>query len=331
MKANKKRFIVIIVAAILVAVSVIYTIFFNGSLIYISTGLNSNTILKVDGISMTKAEAKILMSDARSQYEELLGEDIWNETIDGESFYSYVNEQIKVKLIRVAMLNKLAKEKGVVLSRDEENNVEAAAKEYYDNLSEDDKKQLGVSQEDVEDMYTKFAIANKLYQDIISEYDIEVSYDDARVIDIQYIVSDSKEEVENAYQSIQSGSSFFALAKEINDDGNYELELKKGEMDETFENVAFNLATGDMSEVFEVNGLYYLIRCTSDNDKTKTEVNKTTILESKQLEQFNEYMNEYESNYYVDWNTSAWNGISVRSNTIYSSNFESIFNSYLSF
>lgn len=329
MKTNKKRLIALVSAAVLVAACLIFMIFFNGHFVYISTGLNSNTILKVDGISMTKAEAKILMSDARSQYEELLGEDIWNETIDGESFYSYVNDQIKVKLIRVAMLNKLAKERGVVLSRDEENNVEAAAAEYYNNLSDDDKKQLDVSLEDLEEMYTKFVIANKLYEDIISEYDIEVSYDDARVIDIQYIVSDSKEEVENAYNSIQSGSSFFAIAKEINDDGNYEMELKKGEMDQTFEDIAFNLSTGDMSEVFEVNGLYYLIRCTSDNDKTKTEVNKTTILESKQLEQFNEYMNEYESKYYVDFNTGVWAKLSVRSNSIYSSNFESIFNSYL--
>ena len=72
MKTNKKRLIALVSAAVLVAACLIFMIFFNGHFVYISTGLNSNTILKVDGISMTKTEAKILMSDARSQYEELL-------------------------------------------------------------------------------------------------------------------------------------------------------------------------------------------------------------------------------------------------------------------
>ena len=329
MKTNKRKIIIGAVIVAVVTVCICFMKFFNGNFIYITTGLGSNTVLKAGNVTMKKYEAMILMSDARSQYEELLGEDIWNESIDGESFYSYVNEQIKVKLIRVAMLNKLADERGVVLSRDEQSEVESAAKEFYDSLSDSDKKDLDVDQDDIEEMYTKFALANKVYQDIISEYDIEVSYDDARVIDIQYIVSDSESEVNAAYEQIQAGSSFFALAKEINEDGEYELELKRGEMDSTFEEIAFNLSTGDMSEVFEVDGKYYIIRCTSDNDKTKTEVNKTTILESKQLEKFNEFMNEYEADVYVDWNNSVWKKLSVRSNIIYSANFESIYNSYL--
>ena len=59
-------------------------------------------------------------------------------------------------------------------------------------------------------MFTEFAIAQKLYDDLTSSMDIEVSADEARVIDIQYIVSDSEEDINKAYNLVNSGSSFFA-------------------------------------------------------------------------------------------------------------------------
>ena len=55
-------------------------------------------------------------------------------------------------------------------------------------------------------------------------------------------------------------------------------------MDSAFEKAAFDLATGEMSKVVEAEGRYYIIRCTSDNDKAKTEVNKSAILEKRKLE-----------------------------------------------
>ncbi|WP_027438047.1 peptidylprolyl isomerase [Lachnospira multipara] len=328
MKNKKRRLICAIIVVAFIVLCGVFIKFFNGNLVYFSTGLGKNTILKVGGESIIRNEALIAMSDAKGQYEELLGSDIWNEEIDGQNFYTYVDDQIKVKLIRVAMLNKLAKERGVVLSRQDEENVKSAAKEYLNGLSSDDKNNIKIDEDSLEEMFTKFAIAKKVYEEIVSEYDIEVSYDDARVIDIQYIVSDSEDEIKDAYNKIKDGTSFFALAKEINDDGEYEIELKRGDMDEEFEKVAFNLATGDMSQIINIGDKYYIIRCTSDNDKTKTEVNKTTILENKQLEKFNEFMNEYESKVYVDFNNKAFNKISVRSCNVFSMNFESVFNSF---
>ena len=51
-------------------------------------------------------------------------------------------------------------------------------------------------------MFTEFAIAQKLYDDLTSSMDIEVSADEARVIDIQYIVSDSEEDINKAYNLV---------------------------------------------------------------------------------------------------------------------------------
>lgn len=44
-------------------------------------------------------------------------------------------------------------------------------------------------------MFTSFAIADTLYNDLTDNLDIEVSYDEARVITVQYICADTLEDI----------------------------------------------------------------------------------------------------------------------------------------
>ena len=127
---------------------------------------------------------------------------------------------------------------------------------------------------------------------------------------------------------MNSGSSFFAVAKEYNADGEYEYELKRGEMDAAFEKAAFNLSTGEMSSIVEAAGRYYIIRCTSDNDKAKTEVNKSAILEKRKLEQFNADFEKYEASIYMEFNNSEWKKLSIQDAYTLGSSFEDTFNAY---
>lgn len=99
-------------------------------------------------------------------------------------------------------------------------------------------------------------------------------------------------------------------------------------MDSTFEKAAFDLATGEMSKVVKAEGRYYIIRCTSDNDKAKTEVNKTAILEKRKLEKFNADFEKYEAGLYMEFNNNAWKKLSIRDGYTLDSCFEDIFNTY---
>lgn len=326
-KRKKKRLLMLLTILIIVTIVFLFMKFFNGKLFYLSTGLNKQTLMKVDNEKTYTFEAEILMSDARSQYEKMFGTGIWKEQISGEPFEEYIKEQIRVKLIRVRCMNSLAKEKGIVLGREESDAVKNASRKFYSSLSDSQKESLSVTEEKLNQMFTEFAIAQKLYKDMTSLMDIEVSSDDARVINIQYIVTDTREQIEKAYGEITNGSSFFTVAKEYNPDGNYEYELKKGEMDSAFETAAYNLSTGEMSGIIEAAGKYYIIRCTSDNDKAKTEVNKTAMLEQKRLEKFNETFEEYEAEKYIEWNDSYWNKLSISQCEVLPLSFEDTFNS----
>lgn len=57
------------------------------------------------------------------------------------------------------------------------------------------------------------------------------------------------------------------MAREINGDGEYEYELKRGEMEASFEETAFNLKTGETSGIVHSGEKYYIIKCISDNEK----------------------------------------------------------------
>ena len=302
MKRTKKRIVTFLIIAIAIAAVFVFIKFFNGNGIYISTGMGKDVLAKVDGQKTYTMDAAVLMSDARSQYEEMFTSSIWSQQIDGKTFEEYVKDQIKVKLIRVRCMNAMAKEKGIVLGREEKDGVKKAAEKYYN------------------------ALTQKLYNDQTSLMDIEISADDSRVINIQYIVTDSKDEIEKAYAELKEGNSFFAIAKKYNSDGEYEYELRRGEMDSKFEEAAYALSTGEMSNIVEAEGKYYIIRCTSDNDKAKTEVNKSAILADKKLAAFNEKFEEYEAGKYVEWNDSEWEKLSVSSAVIYNVKFEDTFN-----
>ena len=118
-------------------------------------------------------EADILLSDAKSEYEDLFGTDIWNQSVGDVKFDEYVKEQVKAKLERVYCMNVLADKKGVVLSRNQKTAVSDAAEEYYNSLSDEKRNEFNITKEKLVNMFTSFAIADTLYNDltdIIKEY-----------------------------------------------------------------------------------------------------------------------------------------------------------------
>lgn len=329
LKRGQKRIIHISIILVIVLLVVGYMKFFNGSVLYLSTGMKPTELAKIQGNIIYTFEAKVLMSDAKQQYESVFDSSVWTEEIDGTTFEQYVKDQIRAKMIRVRCMNELAKDKGVVLSRDENLAVKNAADQYMFGLTDEQIEAMGVTNEHLLAMFTDFAIAQKLYDDMVSVMDIEISADDARVINIQYICSETRSDIESAKEMLDSGSSFYTVVNQYNTGDNYEYELKRGEMNEAFENAAFELKSGETSDVVEADGKYYLIKCTSDNDKMKTEVNQMTLLTQKQLEQFNKEFEEYESRIYVEWNDTQWEKMHISANESYDVNFEEVFNEYL--
>lgn len=328
MKHRKRQFgIILVVAAACLAVFA-YMHFLNGSIVYLTTGFDENTIFTVKDKTAMKVEAEVLFSDSKNQYEDFFGENVWTQTIDDITFEEYAKNQIKSKLIRIKCMNVLADERGVVLDRTETANVEKAVKEYMAGLDSDQISKMGVTESNLMQMFTEFAIAKRLFNDMTSQVNTEVSADEARVITIQYVYATSEADINAAKARIDKGESLFYVAREINPDHEYEFELKRGEMDLAFEDAAFNLKTGESSGIINCGDKYYIIKCISDNDKTKTDANKSEIIENQKLDAFNQIFEGYEASLYVHFNDKLWGNCKISEGVKSSVIFEDIFNSY---
>lgn len=329
MKRGKKRIIGLVVFAAAVAIIAVYIKFFNGTFIYISTGMKENVVFKTGDTKAYTWETDILLSDAKKEYENVFGSNVWSQSIDGINMDDYVKDQVRSKLIRVKCMNIMAKEKGVVLSRAQKEAVSIAADTFFNSLTQDDITQLNVTKEQIENMFTEFAVADNLYDDVTSQTDTEVSSDDARVITIQYICADSNSDISEAKARLDAGEAFYSVAKDFGGEEESETECKRGEMEKEFENAAFNLKTGENSGIVEAGGRYYIIKCTSDNEKSKTEANKKALVDSKKLEYFNSVFEEFEASKYIEMNEDVWKSRKTAAVRQLSVSFETIFNEYI--
>lgn len=295
--------------------------------IYISTGFGSGVIAKVDSRDITKAEVMVLLADAKIEYEDMFGADIWSEKMGEQNFDEYAADTVKARITRQKCMVSMAQARGIVLSSTEELNVEKAAAEYMELLTREQQRALGVNKEIIENMYTEFVMADRLFDAITLEVDTEVSEDQARVISIQYIRTMDRASADKVLSRINNGESFLSIVKE-NNSQEYEYELKRGETEDSFEQAAFSLATGEISDVVETSTGFYVIMCINDYDKVKTASNKEQIISERKLGAFNEIFDAYEAEKYAEYDEKSWNSIDMQQIPSTDAGFNKIFEKY---
>lgn len=295
--------------------------------IYISTGFKENVIAKADGEEITLGEVMVLLADAKIEYEEMFGADIWDEKMGQQPFDEYVIQMIRARITRQKCMNVLARNRGIVLSAAQEQNVEKAAAEYMELLSKEQLKALGVNKQLLMQMYTEAVLAGRIFDDLTLEVDTEISEDAARVISIQYIRTMDRSSADKVKQRLQDGESFMSLVKE-NNPYEYEYILRRGEMERSFEQAAFALATGEVSPVVETSMGFYIIMCVNDYDRIKTASNKERIVSGRRLEAFNEIFEKYEAEQYVEYDEEQWKNMDVKTMPVCNASFNKIFEKY---
>lgn len=295
--------------------------------IYFSTGFSKDVMIKVDQTVTSRQEVMVHLTDLTAEYEELFGSSIWSESMNGLPFDQYVINLVKSKLTRIKCMNQVALSRGIVLSNQEEQNISKAAAEYYAGIDKNSIKKLSLTQQQIEEMLSSLLLSDKLFDDLTYEVDTEISEDEARVITIQYIQSDTVEQINVIRNRINQGESFASLVKEYNP-YEYEYELRRGEMEEGFEEAAFNLVTGEISDVVETDSGYYIIMCVNEYDKQKTASNKEKMINDNKLQVFNGIFEPYEAQLYAEYNDALWEKVSMDDRIISSVSFTDVYDKY---
>ncbi len=281
-------------------------------------GLDSDQIFQVENLICSREEYMLILMNTQNEYKNDFGGTVdWNAKIDeNTTLHDYVMERVKEDITLNYTLAAFATDKGIQLTEEEKTNISAAAGEYFDTLNEAEKDYTEASVTDVESVYTNYLLANKLYSQLTADVGTRVSDEEARVIKIQYIrmsteknkESEIKSTYENVIDLVNGGYQQFSReAKQYSEDEVIEKTLKKNEASLKFEQEAFNLSDGEMSEIIQEDNDFYLVYCVNSYMQKETAENKQNIITQLKEDAFQTQYDQFVDNAKTDFNTKAWN------------------------
>lgn len=294
--------------------------------IVLTTGFRSDEVFRIEDTSCALSEILVYLLDIRASYDGRYGEGIWEtETADGTLEDGIKNAALS-RISQVKTMNLLARDMQITLSGEERDLCVQAAERYDTALSDEMRASLnGVTRETLIRMYEEYALADKLYRYIIRDINPEISDDEARTITVQqiFVRKDTRTNAiggdvaraiaMNAYAEARAGEDFKTLIDRYSDAPESTVSFGKGEREEHFETIAFNLETDEISSVIETEEGYYILKCLTTFNREETDANKLKIVAARKREVFAEEYDTFAASLAKDLNESLWEDVHVPS------------------
>lgn len=272
---------------------------------------NKHVVCAVNDTECSIKEAKLYLCNYRNLYGEEFGVNLWNYDFGEESLEEYVKDVTIDELTRITSMSLLATEQGIELTEDELKLVDEAAHEYYSSLSNEEKEFTDVSEADVKQAYTKYALASKLYNMLTVGVNAEVSDDEARVMRIQQIIVSDDGTAQSVSNAIKDGEDFASLAASYNEEEIVDTYISRDTYPKEVEDVAFELENDQISDkIFASDGRYYFIKCVNKIEEELTEENKGLILERREKEKFYDVYEAFVQSATFEMNEELWGTVS---------------------
>lgn len=318
----------------------------------LTTGLKKDEIFRIETISGTLPEIMVYLTNAQDQYESVYGREIWETDLNGVTLEENVKETVLAQLAQIKTMNLLAWQQGVSLDEAELETVHSAALEYYQSLNAAEIESMQVTEEIIETLYAEFALANKVYEYIIKDINPEISDDEARTITVQHILirsytldgtgkkidytgaarEDARQRAEEILKlANEEGSDFEELVLAYSEGEKGTWSFGKGDMGREFENIAFNLETGEISGIIESEYGFHILKCISTFNREETDANKVKIVEKRREEVFGQEYDAFVESLTRTLNEELWKRVSLIENEeVRTSDFFDIYNKYFS-
>lgn len=280
----------------------------------LTTAFEKNELMRINTKSCFLPEMMLYLTTVQNRYEEVYGPEIWNHTLEGVPVSEKLKDMVLAKVAQIKVMNLMAESYGLSLTEEEKDVVFERANRFYDTLNSKEKELLGVKAEDIRNYYGEYALADKVYDYVIRDINPEISDDEARIVTVWHILiktytldgegnrvpySDRamKESFETAKlvkELADSGEdSFESLAAKYSEDEELSYTFGRGEMPANFEDAAFSLDTGEVSDIIQTDSGYHIIKCVSDFDVEMTQKNKEIILKERREKAFDETYNTF--------------------------------------
>lgn len=307
----------------------------------ISTGCSSekeegkkSIVYKFGNEDISYGEFYIYAKTVEEDYQKAYGKGIWSLELESDDGKSTVRDITIIDLIndinRVKVLVEHAEELNISLGDNEKAEADQTATEFYKGLTEKDIEEMEITKNLLVKVIEENMLAAKVYDHIISEYDFEISEEEARMttfFDIIFECNTIKEDgtveeytdEKKAAQLERANEALAALAQGEGvscDDivNKYNLQYsayytmsKAALIEEYGELIAdkvLSLSDGEVSTVMESDYGYHIFKMEKSKDDELTKKNKEQIIAQKQKEYFNgvygKWEKEYDSHFVIE-------------------------------
>ncbi|WP_159436087.1 peptidylprolyl isomerase [Anaerosalibacter sp. Marseille-P3206] len=237
-----------------------------------------DAVAKVNGENISKTEFDKDFDMYKNVYKKQFGEDIMSKDAgNGKTFEEAIKEQVLEKIIMEKIILENAKKEEITVTDDELNNQ---IKSYKEVLGSDEKYKTFLSENNLTEEYFKEGIKTEM---IIDKYrtkyieglkidekeakkHFEENKDSYIKVKASHILVETEEQAKSILEKIKNGEDFHALAgKESIDSGSavnggdlgY---FRKGDMVPQFEEAAFSLEPGKISDIVQSDYGYHIIK-----------------------------------------------------------------------
>ena len=276
-------------------------------------------------------QAMIVAATEKNRYEDAYTDQLWQTVLDedGTTVQTFFLEQVEEFLREQKTVTLLAEEEGIQLNGEEQRLVSQLSQEYFQGLTAEDVAYMGITQEDVQTMYSDYCLANKAVAELTKDMDLEVSDSEAKVSDIQQIEVADEETADTVLALTQEeGADFARIAGEYSINSQIDRQLARGEADAALEEGAFALQEGQVSGVISCGQTFYIVKCVSDYNEAATQERKAALELLKKERGFKGIYDEFAADHVVTFGEDFWDGVDFSGDGCTTTSFFELYREY---
>ena len=280
----------------------------------------------------TQGQIMVIAATERNRYQNIYTSQLWQVEADpeGNTFEEVLKDQMGRFLVELATVDQMAQEQGVELTSQEEDSLKSLSQEYYAGLTQEDLDYMGVAQDEVYDLYCMYYRADKMVEEMTQGQNLEVSDAEAKVIEMQQIRLDTREEAEEVLTLAQEeGADFASLGARYSTDSQLARSMEWSEEMDALGEAAFALEQDAVSGIVEQDGGYYILKCVNAYDQEATAVRKERLAQEKKSEAFSGIYEPYAAEHVVVLAADTWESVDFSlGEGCTTDNFFSLYQSY---
>lgn len=279
--------------------------------VVVDSGLSGDEVFKIKGEACNLTQAKVILTNYQNIYASMYGVDLWQHDFGEDSLEKYVKDLTISRLAQIMAMDFLAEEKEITLTEEEKSKVKEAAKVYFESLNDKEKEYMQVKLDDIEKLYSRYGLANKLYTQLTEGVNDEVSDDEARIMEAVQIYVTDEEKANEIEAQLGGGADFVSLANTYNEAAELDIVFGRDDVPKEVEEVVFSLENDQVSGKITAENGYYFMKCVNHYDQEKTDANKSVILDKRRKEAFDDVYNEFLEGLSSEFNEELWEGVKV--------------------